>query len=57
MTFEPCLTIARIYIYFKNCRLPIVQGGDYGYLAPTFAIMALPQWTCPIPEGQFQWSC
>ncbi|XP_020617303.1 solute carrier family 23 member 1-like [Orbicella faveolata] len=33
-------------------RLPIVQGGDYGYLAPIFAIMALPQWKCPIPQEE-----
>ncbi|KAL9967142.1 hypothetical protein ACROYT_G025315 [Oculina patagonica] len=31
-------------------RLPIVQGGDFGFLAPTFAILSLPQWTCPKPE-------
>lgn len=38
-----------------DSRLPIVQGGDFGFLAPTFAILSLPQWTCPKPEGQFHW--
>ncbi|XP_068738178.1 solute carrier family 23 member 2-like [Montipora capricornis] len=32
-------------------RLPIVQGGDFSYIAPTFAILSLPQWQCPsMPE-------
>lgn len=28
-------------------RLPIVQGGTFSFLTPTFAILSLPQWTCP----------
>ncbi|XP_078378704.1 solute carrier family 23 member 2-like [Oculina patagonica] len=31
-------------------RLPIVQGGTFSFLTPTFAILSLPQWTCPKPE-------
>ncbi|XP_019636191.1 PREDICTED: solute carrier family 23 member 2-like isoform X1 [Branchiostoma belcheri] len=30
-------------------RLPIVQGATFSFLAPTFAILALPQWQCPAP--------
>lgn len=28
-------------------RLPIVQGGTFSFLTPTFAILSLPQWQCP----------
>ncbi|XP_001641628.2 solute carrier family 23 member 1 [Nematostella vectensis] len=28
-------------------RLPIVQGGTFSFLAPTFAILSLPQFKCP----------
>lgn len=35
-------------------RLPIVQGGTFAFLTPTFAILSLPQWTCPKAEGQYQ---
>ncbi|EDO49566.1 predicted protein, partial [Nematostella vectensis] len=28
-------------------RLPIVQGGTFTFLAPTFAILSLPQFKCP----------
>ena len=35
-------------------RLPIVQGGTFAFLTPTFAILSLPQWTCPKVEGQYQ---
>ncbi|XP_020617462.1 solute carrier family 23 member 2-like isoform X2 [Orbicella faveolata] len=28
-------------------RLPIVQGGTFAFLAPTFAILSLRQWECP----------
>ncbi|KAJ7386680.1 hypothetical protein OS493_006688 [Desmophyllum pertusum] len=31
-------------------RLPIVQGGTFAFITPTFAILSLPQWTCPKPE-------
>ncbi|XP_027037954.1 solute carrier family 23 member 2-like [Pocillopora damicornis] len=31
-------------------RLPIIQGGAFSFLTPTFAILSLPQWTCPKPE-------
>lgn len=32
-------------------RLPIVQGGTFSFLTPTFAILSLPQWTCPKLDG------
>ncbi|RMX40945.1 hypothetical protein pdam_00025189, partial [Pocillopora damicornis] len=32
-------------------RLPIVQGGTFSFLTPTFAILSLPQWTCPDPAA------
>ena len=28
-------------------RLPIVQGGTFSFITPTFAILALPQYKCP----------
>ena len=31
----------------KNFRLPIVQGGTFSFLVPTFAILALPENKCP----------
>jgi len=41
-------------ITFFQCtfgvRLPMVQGGSFAFLTPTFAIMSLPKWTCPKPE-------
>ncbi|KAL9967144.1 hypothetical protein ACROYT_G025317 [Oculina patagonica] len=33
-----------------GARLPIVHGGSSAFLIPTFAILSLPQWTCPKPE-------
>eukprot|EP00058_Branchiostoma_floridae_P015222 XP_002600710.1 hypothetical protein BRAFLDRAFT_83451 [Branchiostoma floridae] len=32
-------------------RLPIVQGGTYTFLVPTFAILSLEKWSCPA-EGE-----
>ncbi|ELU17651.1 hypothetical protein CAPTEDRAFT_36034, partial [Capitella teleta] len=29
------------------CRLPIIQGGTFAYLVPTFAILNLPTFKCP----------
>ncbi|XP_057376803.1 solute carrier family 23 member 1-like [Daphnia carinata] len=31
-------------------RLPIVQGGTFAFLVPTFAILNLPEWSCPAPQ-------
>ena len=31
-------------------RLPIIQGGTFAFLVPTFAILNLPEWKCPAPE-------
>lgn len=28
-------------------RLPIVQGGTFAFITPTFAILSLPEWKCP----------
>ena len=28
-------------------RLPIVQGGTFTFLAPTFAVLAIPKFRCP----------
>lgn len=46
------MLICRIPVTFYACRLPIVQGGTFSFLTPTFAILSLPQWTCPTPQGQ-----
>jgi len=32
-------------------RLPIVQGGTFSFLVPTFAILSLPEWKCPSSEA------
>ncbi|XP_064648212.1 solute carrier family 23 member 1-like isoform X3 [Lineus longissimus] len=31
-------------------RLPIVQGGTFSFLAPTYAILSLPKWACPTAD-------
>lgn len=31
-------------------RLPIIQGGTFSLLVPTFAILSLPEWQCPDKE-------
>ncbi len=36
-------------------RLPIVQGGTFSFLAPTFAILALPQNECPSDFAENGW--
>ena len=38
------LSLQNSWIFF---RLPIVQGGTFSFLAPAFAILALPQNKCP----------
>ncbi|XP_023931886.1 solute carrier family 23 member 1 isoform X2 [Lingula anatina] len=37
-----------------GCRLPIVQGGTFSFLVPTFAILNLPRWQCPTILTQVQ---
>ena len=31
-------------------RLPILQGGAFAFVVPTFAILNLPEWKCPERE-------
>jgi nucleobase transporter 1/2 len=38
-----------------NFRLPIVQGGTFSFLAPTFAILALDRNRCPENFDQVGW--
>ena len=38
-------------------RLPIVQGGTFSFLVPTFAILSLPEWKCPSLEAIFLNPC
>lgn len=47
--FQPWL-IPNFLIFI---RLPIVQGGTFAFITPTFAILSLPKWACPTAEGQF----
>lgn len=47
--FQPLL-IPNFLIFL---RLPIVQGGTFAFITPTFAILSLPKWACPTAEGQF----
>ena len=50
-------TISSFFFLFCYCnilfidRLPIVQGGTFSFLVPTFAILSLPEWKCPSPEA------
>lgn len=30
--------------------MPIIQGGTFSFLVPTFTILSLPEWTCPAAE-------
>ncbi len=39
----------------NDFRLPIVQGGTFTFLAPTFAILALPEFQCPQGFDQDGW--
>ncbi|XP_012498227.1 PREDICTED: solute carrier family 23 member 2-like isoform X2 [Propithecus coquereli] len=32
---------------FLGVRLPILQGGTFAFLAPTLAMLSLPEWKCP----------
>nr|XP_057932378.1 solute carrier family 23 member 1 [Doryrhamphus excisus] len=32
-------------------RLPILQGGTFSFITPTIAILSLPKWQCPVPQG------
>ena len=41
---SPDLIHSFLYFFF---RLPIVQGGTFTFLAPTFAILSLPHNKCP----------
>ena len=43
-----CIYVIRFF------RLPIVQGGTFAFLTPTFAILSLPQWKCPTLDGEFE---
>ena len=49
-----------IYSTNKDCiailRLPIVQGGTFSFLAPTFAILSLPHNKCPEDFAKSGWS-
>jgi len=37
-------------------RLPIVQGGTFSFLVPTFAILSLPEWKCPSDFVNENWA-
>lgn len=34
-------------LFCLNDRLPILQGGTFGLLAPTMSLLSMPQWVCP----------
>lgn len=34
-------------LFCLNDRLPIIQGGTFGLLAPTMSLLSMPQWVCP----------
>ena len=54
-----CRFTYNFFFFFLFCycnilfidRLPIVQGGTFSFLVPTFAILSLPEWKCPSPEA------
>ena len=39
----------------NHFRLPIVQGGTFTFLAPTFAILTLPEFRCPDDFASAGW--
>ena len=47
--FCTSLTLLINHYYY---RLPIIQGGTFSFLAPTFAILALPHNVCPKDYGE-----
>ena len=47
---------ATLHSNLKNYfRLPIVQGGTFSFMAPTFAILALERNQCPADFGTPAW--
>lgn len=34
-------------IFSINDRLPILQGGTFTLLAPSMALLSMPEWACP----------
>lgn len=45
-TFFACGIVTLLQSTF-GVRLPIVQGGTFSFIIPTFAILSQPQWICP----------
>ena len=43
-------------LFIEFCRLPIVQGGTFSLLAPTFAILSLDNNQCPKYFNKFGWA-
>ena len=43
-------------LFIEFCRLPIVQGGTFSLLAPTFAILSLENNQCPKYFNKFGWA-
>ncbi|KAI4801972.1 hypothetical protein KUCAC02_019836 [Chaenocephalus aceratus] len=35
------------YVFFWQCRLPILQGGTFSLVTPAMAMLSLPEWKCP----------
>lgn len=44
-----CLAVISLCIQFSMfiSRLPILQGGTFTLLAPSMAMLSMPEWTCP----------
>ncbi|XP_027041462.1 solute carrier family 23 member 1-like [Pocillopora damicornis] len=51
-TFFACGIVTLLQSTF-GVRLPIVQGGTFSFIIPTFAILSQPQWICPKLEENF----
>lgn len=43
--FSPSLLLHLACFWF--CRLPILQGGTFTLLAPSMAMLSMPEWSCP----------
>ncbi|OWF56540.1 solute carrier family 23 member 1-like [Mizuhopecten yessoensis] len=46
-----CSGMATLLQTTLGVRLPIIQGGSFTFLTPTFALLSLPKWSCEYTEA------
>ncbi|XP_060067638.1 solute carrier family 23 member 1-like [Ylistrum balloti] len=47
-----CSGMATLLQTTLGVRLPIIQGGSFTFLTPTFALLSLPKWSCEYTEAE-----